>query len=57
MFVAYLSKDKKTNKIAETIEVEATNMESGLLYQYPSCCCKNYDKISFEKLIYNKKIN
>ena len=53
MFVAYLSKAKKTNKIAETIEVEATNMESGLLYQYPSCCCKNYDKISEGELWLN----
>ena len=53
MFVAYISKDEKSNKIAETIEVDSTNLEAGLLYQYPSCCCVNYDKISEGELWLN----
>jgi len=46
MFVAYISKNPDTNKIAQTIEIDSTNLEAGLLYQYPNCCCINYDLIS-----------
>lgn len=46
MFVAYISSNAKIIDKALTIEVDSTNLEAGLLYQYPDCCCVNYDKIS-----------
>ena len=53
MFVAYISKNPDTNKIAQTIEIDSTNLDAGLLYQYPSCCCINYDLISEGELWLN----
>jgi hypothetical protein len=46
MFVAYISNNAKIINKALTIESDSTNLEAGLLYQYPNCCCINYDKIS-----------
>ena len=53
MFVAYISKFNDKIKIAQTIEVDSSNLEAGLLYQYPSCCCINYDLISEGELWLN----
>ena len=46
MFVAYISTNAKIINKALTIESDSTNLEAGLLYQYPNCCCINYDNIS-----------
>jgi hypothetical protein len=46
-FVAYVTKNKidKLDR-AVSIELEESHIEAGLIYEYPLCCCQNYEAIA-----------
>jgi len=46
-YIAYFTKNKFDSlKLAESIEIEGSHIDAGLLYGYPKCCCVNYEAIS-----------